>query len=101
MTYNKNSLQEKKLYLKQMSQHFKDMADKQTNQTQRVIANTFSKNADIMEDLYSQIEELSTELTNAKSEIQQLRSSMSVQLSEIKQYTEKREEKSGEHTIST
>ena len=96
MTSNKNSLQEKKLYLKQMSQHFKEMADKQTNQIQRVIANTFSKNADIMEDLYSQIEELSIQLTNAKSEIQQLRSNMSVQLSEIKQNAEKREEKNGE-----
>jgi|ERR671920_1980720 hypothetical protein len=96
MTSNKNSLQEKKLYLKQMSQHFKEMADKQTNQIQRVIANTFSKNADIMEDLYSQIEELSIQLTNAKSEIQQLRSNMSVQLSEIKQNVEKREEKNGE-----
>lgn len=96
MTSNKNSLQEKKLYLKQMSQHFKEMADKQTNQTQRVIANTFSKNADIMEDLYSQIEGLSTELTNTKSEIQYLLSNMSVQLSEIKQNTEKSEEKSEE-----
>lgn len=96
MTSNKNSLQEKKLYLKQMSQHFKEMADKQTNQIQRVIANTFSKNADIMEDLYSQIEELSIQLTNAKSEIQQLRSNMSVQSLEIKQNAEKREEKSGE-----
>lgn len=96
MTSNKNSLQEKKLYLKQMSQHFKEMADKQTNQTQRVIANTFSRNADIMEDLYSQIEELSTELTNTKSEIQYLLSNMSVQLSEIKQNTEKSEEKSEE-----
>ena len=96
MTSNENSLQEKKLYLKQMSQHFKEMADKQTNQTQRVIANTFSKNADIMEDLYSQIERLSIQLTNAKSEIQQLRSSLSVQLSEIKQNAEKTEEKSGE-----
>lgn len=96
MTSNKNSLQEKKLYLKQMSQHFKEMADKQTNQIQRVIANTFSKNADIMEDLYSQIEGLSTELTNTKSEIQYLLSNMSVQLSEIKQNTEKSEEKSEE-----
>lgn len=96
MTCNKNSLQEKKLYLKQMSQHFKEMADKQTNQTQRVIANTFSKNADIMEDLYSQIEGLSIQLTNTKSEIQYLLSNMSVQLSEIKQNTEKSEEKSEE-----
>ena len=96
MTSNKNPLHEKKIYLKQMSQHFKEMADKQTNQTQRVIANTFSKNADIMEDLYSQIEELSIQLTNAKNEIQLLRGSMSVQLSEIKQNAEKREEKGGE-----
>ena len=96
MTSNKNSLQEKKLYLKQMSQHFKEIADKQTNQIQRVIANTFSKNADIMEDLYSQIEELTTELTNTKSEIQYLLSNMSVQLTEIKQNTEKSEEKSEE-----
>jgi hypothetical protein len=96
MTSNKNSLQEKKLYLKQMSQHFKEMADKQTNRTQRVIANTFSKNADIMEDLYSQIEGLSIQLTNTKSEIQYLLSNMSVQLSEIKQNTEKSEEKSEE-----
>lgn len=96
MTSNKNPLHEKKIYLKQMSQHFKEMADKQTNQIQRVIANTFSKNADIMEDLYSQIEGLSIQLTNAKSEIQQLRSNMSVQLSEIKQNAEKREEKNGE-----
>lgn len=96
MTSNKNSLQEKKLYLKQMSQHFKEMADKQTNQIQRVIANTFSKNADIMEDLYSQIEGLSIQLTNTKSEIQYLLSNMSVQLSEIKQNTEKSEEKSEE-----
>ena len=49
-----------------------------------------------MEDLYSQIEGLSIQITNAKSEIQQLRNNMSVQLSEIKQNTEKREEKSGE-----
>jgi methyl-accepting chemotaxis protein len=88
MTSNENSLQEKKLYLRQMSQHFKEMADNQTNQTQRVIANTFSKNADIMQDLYSQIQSLSTELTNAKSQIQQLNSKVT-QLSEANQRKEK------------
>jgi methyl-accepting chemotaxis protein len=88
MTSNENSLQEKKLYLRQMSQHFKEMADNQTNQTQRIIANTFSKNADIMQDLYSQIQRLSTELTNAKSQIQQLNSKVT-QLSEAKQSKEK------------
>ena len=88
MTSNKNSLQEKKLYLRQMSHHFKEMADNQTNQTQRVIANTISKNADIMQDLYSQIQRLSTELTNAKSQIQQLNSKIT-QLSEAKQSKEK------------
>jgi methyl-accepting chemotaxis protein len=88
MTSNENSLQEKKLYLRQMSQHFTEMADNQTNQTQRVIANTFSKNADIMQDLYSQIQRLSTELTNAQSQIQQLNSKVT-QLSEAKQSKEK------------
>ena len=58
----------------------------------RIILNA----GDIMEDLYSQIEGLSIQLTNAKSQIQQLRSNMSVQLSEIKQNAEKREEKNGE-----
>ena len=72
MSSDKNSFQEKKLYLKQMSQHFKEMADKQSDYTKKVIANTFSKNADILEDLYSQIEKLSTELRDAKSQIQNL-----------------------------
>jgi hypothetical protein len=72
MSSDKNSFQEKKLYLKQMSQHFKEMAGKQSDHTKKVIANTFSKNADILEDLYSQIERLSTELRDAKSQIQNL-----------------------------
>jgi hypothetical protein len=67
MSTNKNSLQEKKLYLKQMSQHFKEMAGKQSDEAKKVIANTFSKNADIMEDLYSEIERLSTELAELKT----------------------------------
>ena len=50
----KNELQEfpsrKKLYLKQMCRHFKEMAGKQGDETRKVIANTFSKNADILED---------------------------------------------------
>jgi hypothetical protein len=53
MSSNNNSLQEKKLYLKQMSQHFKEMAGKQDDETRKVIANTFSKNADILEDILS------------------------------------------------
>jgi methyl-accepting chemotaxis protein len=72
MSSDRNSLQEKRLYLKQMSQHFKEMADKQRDETKRVIANTFSKNSDVLEDLYSQIERLSSELRDAKSQIQQL-----------------------------
>ena len=72
MSTNRNSVQEKKLYLKQMSQHFKEMAGKQGAETKRVIANTFSKNADILEDLYSLIERLTSELREAKSQIQQL-----------------------------
>jgi gas vesicle protein len=67
MSTNKNSLLEKKLYLKQMSQHFKEMASKQSDEAKKVIANTFSKNADIMEDLYSEIERLSTELAELKT----------------------------------
>ncbi len=55
-----------------MSQHFKEMSARQNDATKRVIANTFSKNADILEDLYSQVEGLSSELENAKSQIQQL-----------------------------
>ena len=69
---SRDSFQEKKLYLKQMSQHFKEMAGRQNDETKRVIANTFSKNADILEDLYSLIERLSSELREAKSQIQQL-----------------------------
>ena len=72
MSTNRNSVQEKKLYLKQMSQHFKEMAGKQGDETKRVIANTFSKNAEILEDLYSLIERLTSELSEAKSQIQQL-----------------------------
>ncbi len=36
-----------------MSQHFKEMAGKQDDETRKVIANTFSKNADILEDILS------------------------------------------------
>jgi methyl-accepting chemotaxis protein len=72
MSTNRNSVQEKKLYLKQMSQHFKEMAGEQGDETKRLIANTFSKNADILEDLYSIIERLTSELREAKSQIQQL-----------------------------
>jgi archaellum component FlaC len=74
MSSNKNSLQDKKLYLKQMSQHFKEMAGKQDDETRKVIANTFSKNADILEDIYSQLEGLSSDLGEVKSQIQQLNS---------------------------
>jgi hypothetical protein len=38
----------------------------------KVIANTFSKNANIMEDLYSETERLSTELVELKRHIQNL-----------------------------
>ena len=55
-----------------MSQHFKEMAAEQGDETKRLIANTFSKNADILEDLYSIIERLTSELREAKSQIQQL-----------------------------
>ena len=72
MGAEKDSLQEKKLYLKKMSQHFKEMADKQGDEMRRVVANTFSKNSDILEDLYSQIERLSSDLDDAKSHIQEL-----------------------------
>jgi methyl-accepting chemotaxis protein len=72
MSTNRNSVQEKKLYLKQMSQHFKEMAGEQGDETKRLIANTFSKNADILEDLYSIIERLTSELREAISQIQQL-----------------------------
>ena len=72
MSTNRNSVQEKKIYLEQMSHHLKEMAGKQGDETKRVIANTFSKNADILEDLYSLIERLTSELREAKSQIQQL-----------------------------
>jgi methyl-accepting chemotaxis protein len=72
MSSDRNSFQEKRLYLRQMSQHFREMAGKQRDETKRVIANTFSKNSDVLEDLYSQIERLSSELRDAKSQIQQL-----------------------------
>jgi methyl-accepting chemotaxis protein len=72
MSTNRNSVQEKRLYLKQMSQHFKEMAGEQGDETKRLIANTFSKNADILEDLYSIIERLTSELREAISQIQQL-----------------------------
>ena len=72
MSTNRNSVQEKKLYLKQMSQHFKEMAGEQGDETKRLAANTFSKNADILEDLYSIIERLTSELREAISQIQQL-----------------------------
>ena len=55
-----------------MSQHFREMAGKQRDETKRVIANTFSKNSDVLEDIYSQIERLSSELRDANSLIQQL-----------------------------
>jgi methyl-accepting chemotaxis protein len=69
-----SSLYIKKLYLKQMSQHFKEMAGKQDDETRKVIANTFNKNADILEDIYSQLEGLSSDLEEVKSQIQQLNS---------------------------
>ena len=72
MSSDRNSFQEKRLYLKQMSQHFREMAGKQRDETKRVIANTFSKNSDVLEDIYSQIERLSSELRDANSLIQQL-----------------------------
>jgi hypothetical protein len=46
------------------------MAGKRDDETRRVIANTFSKNAD----LYSQIEGLSSHLEEVKGQIQQLNS---------------------------
>lgn len=72
MSSDRNSFHEKRLYLKQMSQHFREMAGKQRDETKRVIANTFSKNSDVLEDLYSQIERLSSELRDVKSQIQQI-----------------------------
>ena len=85
---DRNSVQAKKDYLNEMSQHFKQIAERQNNKTKKIIANTFSKNAEIMEDLYSQIERLSIELRDTRTQIEQLRS-MIKQLSEIKQNGEK------------
>ncbi len=49
-----DSINAKKVYLNKMSQHFKEMAEnRSSNETQRVIANILSKNADIMADIYS------------------------------------------------
>ena|ERR687890_229075 len=69
-----SSLEAKKEYLNKMSQHFKEIADRQyNNETQRVIASTLSKNADIMADIYSLIETLTMELKNVKNENERLR----------------------------
>lgn len=69
-----NSLEAKKEYLNKMSQHFKEIADRQyNNETQRAIANTLSKNADIMADIYSLIETLTMELREVKNENERLR----------------------------
>ena len=73
-----NSLEAKKEYLNKMSQHFKEIADRQyNNETQRVIANTLSKNADIMADIYSLIETLTMELREVKNENERLRQMVS------------------------
>jgi hypothetical protein len=69
-----NSIDAKKVYLIKMSQHFKEVAENHVgNETQRAIANTLSKNADIMADIYTVIENLALELRNIKSENEQLR----------------------------
>jgi hypothetical protein len=69
-----NSLDEKKVYLIKMGQHFKEIAERQRcNETERVIANTLSKNADIMADIYTLIERLTLELREVKSQNEQLR----------------------------
>ncbi len=69
-----NSIDAKKIYLNKMSQHFKEVAESHaSNETQRVIANTLSKNADIMADIYSITEKISVELRYVKSENEQLR----------------------------
>jgi hypothetical protein len=61
-----------------MSRHFKEMADRQyNNETQRVIANTLGKNADIMTDIYSLIETLTMELREVKNENERLRQMVS------------------------
>ncbi len=68
------SIDAKKVYLNKMSQHFKEIAESRVgNETQRSIANTLSKNADIMADIYSIIEKLMLELRYVKSENEQLR----------------------------
>jgi hypothetical protein len=73
-----NSLEAKKEYLNKMSQHFKEIADRQyNNETQRAIANTLSKNADIMADIYSLIETLTMELREVKNENERLRQMVS------------------------
>jgi hypothetical protein len=73
-----NSLEAKKEYLNKMSQHFKEIADRQyNNETQRAIANTLSKNADIMVDIYSLIETLTMELREVKNENERLRQMVS------------------------
>ncbi len=69
-----NSIDAKKVYLHKMSQHFKEIAESHSgNETQRVIANTLSKNADIMADIFSIIEKLTLELRYVKIENEQLR----------------------------
>ena len=73
-----NSLEAKKEYLNKMSQHFKEIADRQyNNETQRVIANTLSKNADIMTDIYCLIETLTMELREVKNDNERLRQMIS------------------------
>jgi hypothetical protein len=77
-TMQDSSLEAKKEYLNKMSQHFKEIADRQyNNETQRVIANTLSKNADIMTDIYSLIETLTMELREVKNENERLRQMVS------------------------
>jgi mannitol-1-phosphate/altronate dehydrogenase len=88
MSTNRNSVQE------QMSQHFKEMAGKQGDETKRVIANTFSKNADILEDLYSIIERLTSELREAKNQIQHLDSKIMQLSSSLATQPNTEEEKS-------
>ncbi|MEJ7642471.1 MAG: hypothetical protein WKF36_09805 [Candidatus Nitrosocosmicus sp.] len=69
-----NSIDAKKIYLNKMSQHFKEVAESHaSNETQRVIADTLCKNADIMADIYSIIEKISVEVRYVKSENEQLR----------------------------
>ena len=49
------SLEAKKEYLNKMSQHFKEISDRQdNNETQRVMAKTLSKNADIPNSIIKQ-----------------------------------------------